>query len=262
MSSQRKLKAARANGALAKGRKTPAGIARSARNAYRHGLLASSILLNGEDTEDFDKLHRQFLERFLPTDGIEAGLIEEMVSSWWRIRRAWSIEREIVQSEVLSERETNVASRTAKAFAYLSLSPALNLVHRYEARLQRNFQRAMENLLLLREDARLEAASVAESQPAQNVPAPPNPASGRSPGQPTPSAPLPDARGNMLENKGPSDTALIQKPVLLSRPIKREQNIRNDANPISEHPAEAPANREPDEIPPASRPAPSGTTLL
>ncbi|MSV30156.1 MAG: hypothetical protein EXQ52_15640 [Bryobacterales bacterium] len=259
MSSQRKLKAARANGALAKGRKTPTGIARSAMNATRHGLLATSILLKGEDTDDFKKLHRQFLDRFLPNDVIEEGFIEEMVSSWWRMRRAWSIERELIQSELFSERDPNVVSRTAKAFAYLSLSPGLNLVHRYEARLQRNFQRAMDNLLLLREDARLEAASVTESQPPHHVPPPPNPVSERSPAPPTPSAPLPDNRGNMLVDNDLADTGVIQKPVLLSRPIKREQNIRNDANPISEHPAEVPVNRELHEIPPGGRPKPSGT---
>ena len=262
MSSKRKLKAARANGALAKGRKTPAGIARSARNAYRHGLLASSILLKGEDTEDFNKLHRQFLERFLPTDGIEAGLIEEMVSSWWRIRRAWSIEREIVQSEVLSEREPNVASRTAKAFAYLSLSPALNLVHRYEARLQRNFQRAMENLLLLREDARLEAACAEESQSPQNVPPPPNPASERSPEPPTSASPPPETNGNLLNKNELTGLVVTPPSAPPSRPVPLERKMRNDANPISGHPAEPSGNRKLHEVPPRGGPKPSGPTLV
>ncbi|MSV27664.1 MAG: hypothetical protein EXQ52_02825 [Bryobacterales bacterium] len=246
MSSQRKLKAARANGALAKGRKSPAGIARSAMNAYRHGLLATSILLKGEDTEVFSKLHRQFLDRFLPTDGIEAGLIEEMVSSWWRMRRAWSIEKELIQSELFSERDPNVVSRTAKAFAYLSLSPGLNLVHRYEARLQRNFQRAMDNLLLLREDARLEATSIEENRPAKDISAPPTSAS-----------PSSADSVNLTVNKDLTEVSVAPKPVPLSRPIEREQKMRNDANPISGHSAQSPVNREAREVPPKSVPMPS-----
>ncbi|MSV28003.1 MAG: hypothetical protein EXQ52_04560 [Bryobacterales bacterium] len=261
MSSQRKLNAARANGALAKGRKTPAGIARSAMNAYRHGLLATSILLKGEDAEVFNKLHRQFLERFLPTDGIEAGLIEEMVSSWWRMRRAWSIERELIQSELFSERDPNVVSRTAKAFAYLSLSPGLNLVHRYEARLQRNFQRAMDNLLLLREDARLEEASAGESQPPRDAPASPNPVSEPSPGPLTSASPPPADSGNRLNNNDLNDTTVIPKPAVPSRPVQHEQKLRNDANPISGHPAETPENPKLREVPPRGRPRPSGTAL-
>ena len=88
MRSQRKLDAARANGALGRGRKTPAGLARSAQNARRHGLLATCVLLPGEPAENFEELHQQFRERFLPVDGVEDGLIEEMVSAWWRMRRA------------------------------------------------------------------------------------------------------------------------------------------------------------------------------
>ncbi|MSV29222.1 MAG: hypothetical protein EXQ52_10865 [Bryobacterales bacterium] len=262
MSSQRKLNAARANGALAKGRKTPAGIARSARNAYRHGLLATSILLKGEDTEVFNKLHRQFLDRFLPTDVIEEGFIEEMLSSWWRMRRAWSIERELIQSELFSERDPNVVSRTAKAFAYLSLSPGLNLVHRYEARLQRNFQRAMDNLLLLREDARLEEACAEQSQPPRDAPASLNPVSERSPGPPASASSPPVDGGNLLNSNNLSAINVSPPPAPLSRPVQREQKMRNDANPISGHPAEAPENPKLHEVPPRGRSKPSGTPLF
>jgi hypothetical protein len=43
------------------------------------------------------------------------------------------------------------ASRIAGAFSDLAASPQLNLLHRYEARLHRIYQRALDNLLILRE---------------------------------------------------------------------------------------------------------------
>jgi hypothetical protein len=42
-------------------------------------------------------------------------------------------------------------SRLAAAFSQLAASPELNLLHRYEARLHRIYQRALNNLLMLRE---------------------------------------------------------------------------------------------------------------
>ena len=175
MSSQRKIDAARRNGALGRGRKTTAGLARSARNAYRHGLLADIVLIEGEGLENFEELHRQFRDRFLPVDCVEDGLIEEMVSAWWRMRRAWDMEHNLMAAQMEGPHAAERDTRAAKAFAYLSLSPPLNLVHRYESRLQRNFQRSMDNLFRLRAETRREKAyAEAESTPPKQAhPVPP-----------------------------------------------------------------------------------------
>ncbi len=56
-----------------------------------------------------------------------------------------------MRSNMQDQSDPNRSNRTANAFTYLSASPSLNLIHRYESRLQRIMQRAMDNLLRLRE---------------------------------------------------------------------------------------------------------------
>ena len=56
MSTEKQIAANRANGARSRGPKTPEGKARAARNSTRHGLLARSILREGESRDRFDHL--------------------------------------------------------------------------------------------------------------------------------------------------------------------------------------------------------------
>jgi hypothetical protein len=58
----------------------------------RHGLLARCLRLDNESRECFDDLLALHLERLRPADGVEFSMIEEMVASCWRMRRAWAIE--------------------------------------------------------------------------------------------------------------------------------------------------------------------------
>ncbi len=248
MSSQRKIEAARANGALGRGRKTPAGLARSAQNAYRHGLLAGCVLLDDESQEDFEELHRQFRDRFLPVDGVEDGLIEEMVSSFWRMRRACAMETNLLDANIHEQDDTNPAMHHANAFTQLSASNEFNLLHRYEARLQRMFQRAMDNLMRLREDDRREEAWTEENQPLQEVRIPPDPE------PPVPAEPSPATVAEPLTGKDLSVGPTLLKPVQPNRPDQREPKVRNEANPISEHPAETAQNGNIEEGPPRKSP--------
>ena len=98
MSSQRRIRASRANGRLSRGPVTPEGKERSKRNALRHGMLAKCCLLDSEDTEAFHDHIDQYLIRFQPADDIEAGFVEEMVAASWRLRRSWAIETRMLNN--------------------------------------------------------------------------------------------------------------------------------------------------------------------
>ncbi len=254
MSSQRKIEAARANGALGRGRKTPAGLARSAQNAYRHGLLASCVLLQAEPRESFEELHRQFRDRFLPVDGVEDGLIEEMVSAFWRMRRACAMETNLLKSNIQDQGGTDPAMRPANAFIGLSATPEFNLLHRYEARLQRIFQRAFDNLMRLRDDDRRDEAWTEGNQPLQEVRVPPNPVSKQQPELRIPPEPNPEESDNSLIGEDLSAESTLLKPVPPNCPMQPEQKLPSEANPISEHRAEAAETGKSQEVPPRKRP--------
>ena len=126
---------ARANGAKSHGPATPAGRARSSRNATRHGLSATkslrslpvepkgdralrhglatraaalppmSIVLGGESPADFQRLLDSYLYEFAPTSPIEVELVETMASARWRLRRLANIETTLLTNEM----ETSVS---------------------------------------------------------------------------------------------------------------------------------------------------------
>ena len=149
MSSLRRIDSSRANGARSRGPITPEGKERSSTNALRHALLAKCVVLENESNECFDDLVTQHIRRFAPADGVEFAMIEEMVAANWRMRRAWAIENRLMDQAICNQPPGDELSRLAAAFSQLASSPELNLLHRYEARLHRIYQRALFNLALL-----------------------------------------------------------------------------------------------------------------
>jgi hypothetical protein len=151
MSSQERKTASRANGARSKGPITPAGKSRSSKNATRHGLFAKCVVLDCESREDFDSLLGDFVARFRPADDVELGLVEEMLSAFWRQRRIWAIETRIMDDAISTQPPDNDdMSRLTDAFTAVAAQPNLGLIHRYETRLHRIFQRALANLIQMR----------------------------------------------------------------------------------------------------------------
>jgi hypothetical protein len=63
MTIEKRILAARANGALSRGPKTPEGKARSSKNATRHGLLSDCVLLRNEDGDVFRAVFNAYLPR-------------------------------------------------------------------------------------------------------------------------------------------------------------------------------------------------------
>ena len=150
MSSLKRVLASRANGALSRGPKTLEGKARASQNALRHGLLAKCVILASESPEGFKDLHDHHLARFMPSDGVEDGFVEEMTASRWRMRRLWAIETRILDDALAAQPPGDELGRIAAAFSTLAARPELHLIHRYETRLHTIYQRALYNLLILR----------------------------------------------------------------------------------------------------------------
>jgi hypothetical protein len=153
LSSLRRILASRANGRSARGPVTPAGKRRSSQNAVTHGLLSRHIVLENESPEAFEALLTQHLDRLQPADGLEYGMVEEMVVAHWRMRRLWATETRMLQNATPSTADSpspDPIDRMAQAFSDISTSPSIALMQRYEARMHMGYQRALHNLLLLR----------------------------------------------------------------------------------------------------------------
>jgi hypothetical protein len=149
MSSARRIASSRANGALSKGPKTEEGKRRAALAHMRHGLLSKCVVIENESQELFDLVVTQHVEFFKPRNAVEQGMVEDIACTYWRLRRVMAIETSMFSAGVRKQDPVSEVERLELAFAQLCDSSKFNVLNRYEARLQRSYQRALRNLAAL-----------------------------------------------------------------------------------------------------------------
>ncbi|HLJ51228.1 MAG TPA: hypothetical protein VKU01_34705, partial [Bryobacteraceae bacterium] len=136
MSSERRIRASRANGALSRGPITAEGRRRAAQNKIRHGVLAQTIVLDGEDPEAFKSLLAAFQAEFDPATASQSALVETLAAARRRLMRIWAIEKAVLTTEIAKHDPADAPTRGAVAFR------SLDLLHRYEAHYNRQYARA------------------------------------------------------------------------------------------------------------------------
>jgi hypothetical protein len=105
MSTDRRIRASRANGALSHGPKTQAGKQRCRLNAVKTGAFAKSIVLKNESPSLLAKLRDEYYQHLQPANPIERDLVEEMVVSKWLCRRAWRLESSSVNYKMDEQKD-------------------------------------------------------------------------------------------------------------------------------------------------------------
>jgi hypothetical protein len=164
MSSARRIAASRANGKKSQGPVTPEGKARSAANATKHGLAspesaAQAVCLTNENRTTYIELHEELIAEHAPATATERLIVEEMAMCRYRLNRAVFFESALIDNQ-MDEMEAELARTweltdhaTAAALGFRKLteaSPALPILHRYETRLSRQFDRCLRRLTALR----------------------------------------------------------------------------------------------------------------
>jgi hypothetical protein len=74
------------------GPKTEEGKEISKMNALKHGLLGKAVLIAGEDEEQLLSLTKKIRTEMKPVTEIERILVDRIISSIWRLRRALAME--------------------------------------------------------------------------------------------------------------------------------------------------------------------------
>jgi hypothetical protein len=172
MSSNRKSRASRANGAKSSGPKTTESKARSAASNLKHGLLAHTIVLKEENIQAFTDLLAALEREFHPKSETELALVHNMAAGRWRLIRILAIERATLQIEMEKHDPGEQPPSTRAAISFRTLaddSHCLQLLARYEARYDRQFTRSLSILLKLQRD-RQDLPPAAEPVVPENVP--------------------------------------------------------------------------------------------
>ena len=152
MPSELKSETARINGAKSHGPKTAEGKEASSRNAIKHGLTAHhTLILQCESPEEYQAMLAEHIAIHQPVTPPEKELVDQMAIARWRIRRFVAAETDLIDSEMVRNREkvnkefAPPDSGVHLAMAIRSLadeSRALSLMSRYESRLQRVHDKA------------------------------------------------------------------------------------------------------------------------
>lgn len=74
------------------GPKTEEGKEISKMNALKHGLLGKAVLITGEDEKQLLSLTKKIRTEMKPVTEIERILVDRIISSIWRLRRALAME--------------------------------------------------------------------------------------------------------------------------------------------------------------------------
>jgi hypothetical protein len=149
MTSTRRIQSSRANGARSRGPVTEQGKKASSQNGLRHGMLAQTVVLEGESKDRFGALLQALVAEFQPCTESETAFVEIMAVARWRQMRIWGIGKSDFDREMANQ-DGPPPVRASIAFRFLcDHSRSLDLAHRYETGYERQFARALKNLLHL-----------------------------------------------------------------------------------------------------------------
>src|SRR6266481_4116080 len=100
MTSFRQFEANRRNAERSTGPKSEEGKRRSRRNALRHGLCAETVIEIVEDVEDYKEFESAIIANYEAETAVERELALRLASLLWRIRRATSIDTDLMRLQV------------------------------------------------------------------------------------------------------------------------------------------------------------------
>jgi hypothetical protein len=163
MATDKQITANRANAQKSTGPRTK-GIDGAPGRSRRHSTLAESVLLESENPERFFVLASRFYAEYLPKGPTQRALVDTMITARWRLMRISNLEAACVDQEyrLLRNSENDdftIPMRAQQAYGKsLRESRTLEALGRMEARLQRQFEGAVDrlkNLLASRNDAEM-----------------------------------------------------------------------------------------------------------
>ena len=98
MASEQQIAANRANAKRSTGPKTKAGKTQSCKNAWKHGLTAKALVINGENPKNFELLRADYEAQFKPRNALQFELVERLAVTAWRLRRIPAFEAALIEA--------------------------------------------------------------------------------------------------------------------------------------------------------------------
>ncbi len=177
--------AGRRNGKLAAGKKTPAGLAASARNSTKHGYYSRTFTTLGTECEDlYNEIREGIRAEYAPATVTEHSLVEEIAQYRWLIQRTFNMENAhlndcianvLMEEDGPDDADVNVVAITLDGYQRAAGKNLITLLYRQRGQCQRELARATKDL-----EARIAARQKAEQQQLAQSAAPARPITPRS----------------------------------------------------------------------------------
>ena len=138
------------------------------RDAARHGLFSHLATIKGESPQEYAQVSADLYRTWHPADEFERCLVDTMATCMWRRMRMLALESVTIDIQLTTYGCTDTADLAQTTNAYSALSQkdgSFELIHRYESRYLRAFERAGRTLMAYRKSRRQESRTP-ESLPA------------------------------------------------------------------------------------------------
>jgi hypothetical protein len=138
MASPAQITANRANALLSTGPATPETKSAVRHNAIKYGIHAKSLIIPGEDPEEFEAFKKFQQDACNPQDTVEQQCVDQLVMTLWRLNRLQNAEAELWTAAM--------ENGATLGDALESKSPLLDRVGRMFDRLQRSIRQITKEL--------------------------------------------------------------------------------------------------------------------
>ena len=131
-------------------------------NALKHGILSEEVLLEGEKRRDLEELGKRLRQELAPQGELEIILVDRIISSIWRLKRALRVESAIMSydyEEGLHDYEGKPRDER-QACRRMFWGKDNETVLRYETTIERQIYKALHELI------RIQGARRGEKPPA------------------------------------------------------------------------------------------------
>ena len=209
MATLQQIEANRRNALKSTGPKTPEGKAVVSLNSLRHGLRARTVVLPGENRQEFHRLCNDLEAEWQPQTRTEQFYLEQMAVSQWKLTR-------------MEMGEADIFRQAAGAATQV---PLLDRLWQCQCRLERSYARAQRELERLQNSRPHQVHEPEEQAPASEESAPAPEWAVRAPKE---AAPAPHPAADL------SSAACIAAPD--SQPTPNAPRLLSTAAPLAEQP--------------------------
>jgi hypothetical protein len=148
MASPAQILANRENAQRSTGPATPEGKRAASRNAIRHGLTGTQIVMPGEDPAAYEDLRQGLHDSHQPANEAERILVDQIAANAWRLMRAQRVETAFLAKLTEGAKDPDAAL----AEAFLEKPKELARMHRYVAAAQNAYYKAITQLTKLQKE--------------------------------------------------------------------------------------------------------------